>query len=153
MSQPFLLPGAAPLGRSRPRLSGAFAFLCLLVFSSVGAYFLFQKHNPMANPAMVRGDSSKDTPGSHVSDGELEDTADHLRNAQAELMRATESTKRAQVRVRQVGRVLQQDYLEVYRQRLELADQNCDSALRSANRALEELKFAEANITKRRKQQ
>jgi len=153
MPQPFLLPGATPLGRPRPRLSGAFAFLCLLVFSSVGAFFLFQKHNPMANAAMVQGSPKKETPGSRVRDEELEDTLDHLRNAQAELIRATESTKRAQVRVRQVGHALQQDYLEVYRQRLEVADQNCDSAMRSANRALEQLGFAEANITNRRKQQ
>ena len=148
MPQQFLLSG--PVGSPRRRTSAGLVFFWLFTFAALGAYFVHHQKTISAEAGTAQAAASKEAPAREPSEEQLEDVADRLRNVRAELLKTTENAKRAQTRVRQVGRGLQQDYLEVYRQRLEIADQNCELALRSATRALEELEFAQANLTKRR---
>jgi hypothetical protein len=122
------------------------------VFAVLGAFIVYKYRTP-AKTSTAQAAVSKEAPANPLSEEQVEDASDHLRNARTEILKAADNAKRAQTRVRQVGQGLQQNYLELYRQRLEFADRDCEFALRSTARALEELEFAQTNLTKGRRPQ
>jgi hypothetical protein len=140
-----------PTGRPSGRRSAVpLVLLWLTTLAVLGSAYLLARRYSAVFPDGNSQGAAFSAASETRNDERLEDTADHLKHLRAELIEVSERAKRAQARLRQVSHALDQNYLQVYRHRLDIADQNCELALQSPARALEELEFAQANVSKRR---
>src|SRR5262249_29626435 len=87
---------------------------------------------------------------SNPSDETAEDVQNHLRHIQEAVVRMLDNTKRIERRLDQVSPSLQQNYLALEKQRLDVANQLSQSVLQDAAVVLEETELAKQNLTKRR---
>ena len=152
MSQ-FLLRGAP----ARPFRVPVALLLLLALLCALGAYLLSGHSSrlnltnvPTLAPSTVSEKINPTAAFAPVTDQDLEDAADHIQHAKDDLKEAAEKTRRVQQRIRQVAPVLAWGDFDVSKTRLDLADSGCDNALKAADRALEELDLAQANIQRRR---
>lgn len=142
MQQPFLLPGALTPPKRRSNLAPVFVVVFLAVFSIAG-YFFWQRvaaHETAQSPTLPV--EKAPTPPDPTTAPMMEDLDIHIQNAIQSAVRASELSRQSQRRIRQVMPVMERNYLDVSRSRLEAADSLAEQAVHECNRASEELEVA-----------
>ncbi|MCI0721092.1 MAG: hypothetical protein L0338_19295 [Acidobacteria bacterium] len=146
----FMLPGAQVATRtSKPQVP--------LILSVLGFVVLASGYSLWRHQQTVGAQPSQEVPAAtpvptepQVTSPDVEDVANHLAHVRSSLIEASENARRAQRRLRVVALVLEQNYLQIQKRRLEAADADCETVVRDAARALEELELAEASLKTRR---
>lgn len=142
------LPGRSQPAPKPPTGPLVLAALLILTATVYGYWKRSASHVPETSPAPAAV-MPVVTPAP-VPDSSIEDLQVHLRHVEESIIRIEQNTKRIEQRINQVSPALEQNYLQLQRQRLDLAGQLSQSVLRDAAEALEELQLTQQNLKDRR---
>lgn len=128
---------------------GLFVIAALLLITGAG-YGVWKKSVSVPDGLPVVTAPTQVAPAPPISDDSIEDMQNHIRHIEEAVVRMQENTKRIERRLDQVSPTLEQNYLSLEKQRLDIASQLSENVLRDGAQALEELQLTRQNLTNRR---